>query len=132
MTVKKPGWWTEEHASSWDRARQALSRDWEQTKHDLHLGGHELNQDIDHTVAQAAGKEATPALDAVNPPKVLASWAEVEPAIGFGYAARGHYGERYPRWNGELERVLHDDWQDPKLSWNEAKGYVRHGYELRR
>jgi hypothetical protein len=131
MTVKKPSWWTEEHASSWDRTREALRRDWEQTKHDLHLGGHELNQTLDHTVAQAAGKQVTPAIDAPNPPKVIAHWEEVEPAIGFGYAARAHYGARYPKWNGELERALHDDWHDAKVSWNEIKGYVRHGYELR-
>ena len=131
MNTNKPSWWAEEHASSWDRAREALGRDWEQTKHDLHLGGHELNQSVDHTVAQARGSEAAPPVGAANPPKVIGRWEDVEPAIGFGYAARGHYGSRYPKWSGELERALHEDWHNPTTSWNEVKAYVRHGYELR-
>jgi len=131
MNTDKPSWWNEEHTSTWDRARGALSRDWQQTKHDLHLGGHELNQSLDHTVSQATGSEVAPPIDAANPPKVIGRWEDVEPAIGFGYAARAHYGDRFPKWSSELERALHDDWRHPTTSWNEAKAYVRHGYELR-
>ena len=43
----QPAWWNDNHASAWDRVKEAMRRDWEQTKHDLHIkGGHELNQDI--------------------------------------------------------------------------------------
>ncbi|MBA3843661.1 MAG: hypothetical protein H0X39_13800 [Actinobacteria bacterium] len=39
----------------------ALSRDWEQTKSDLPgLDGKDLDQDVDDTVKQAAGKESAP------------------------------------------------------------------------
>ena len=105
MNTDKPSWWNEEHASTWDRARGALSRDWQQTKHDLHLGGHELNQSLEHTVSQATGSEVAPPIDAANPPKVIGRWEDVEPAIGFGYAARAHYGDRFPKWSSELERA---------------------------
>ena len=46
----------------------ALDRDWEQTKSDLPgLEGDDLDQDVDDTVKQAAGKEPTPPDDVPNP-----------------------------------------------------------------
>ena len=42
------------------RMGEAMHRDWEQTKSDLHMGGRDLNQDIDDTVSQATGKEPVP------------------------------------------------------------------------
>jgi hypothetical protein len=42
-------------------AKEAMERDWEQTKHDLPgMKGKDLDQDVDDTAKQAAGKEATP------------------------------------------------------------------------
>ena len=39
-------------------AKQALKNDWEQTKNDLGVDGTiDLDQDVDDTVKQAAGKE---------------------------------------------------------------------------
>jgi hypothetical protein len=44
-----------------DRAKDALERDWEQTKSDLPgVEGKDLDQDVDDTVKQAAGKEPVP------------------------------------------------------------------------
>ncbi len=31
----RPQWWTDQHTSTWDRVKEALRRDWEQTKADL-------------------------------------------------------------------------------------------------
>jgi hypothetical protein len=46
---------------------EALERDWEQTKSDLPgLEGKDLDQDVDDTVKQAAGKEPTPPEDQRN------------------------------------------------------------------
>ena len=40
----QPAWWNEGHASAWDRVKEAMRRDWEQTKQDMKMkGGHELN-----------------------------------------------------------------------------------------
>ena len=51
-----------------DRAKEALERDWEQTKSDLPgLEGKDLDQDVDDTVKQAAGKERIPSGSTPNP-----------------------------------------------------------------
>jgi hypothetical protein len=50
-----------------DRAKKALDRDWEQTKSDLPgLEGKDLDQDVDDTVKQAAGKEPVPSGNTPN------------------------------------------------------------------
>jgi hypothetical protein len=42
-------------------AKEALERDWEQTKSDMPgMEGKDLDQDVDDTVKQAAGKERVP------------------------------------------------------------------------
>ncbi|MGQ0506913.1 MAG: hypothetical protein ACT4TC_16505 [Myxococcaceae bacterium] len=44
-----------------DRAKEALKRDWEQTKHDFNKKyGHDLDQSIGDTVRQATGSEPLP------------------------------------------------------------------------
>jgi hypothetical protein len=41
--------------------KEALERDWEQTKSDMPgMKGKDLDQDVDDTVKQAAGKERVP------------------------------------------------------------------------
>jgi hypothetical protein len=42
------------------KVKEALKRDWEQTKHDLTRKGVDLNQDVADTVKQATGKEPIP------------------------------------------------------------------------
>jgi hypothetical protein len=51
------------------RLGEALKRDVEQTKHDLSFGkaGTDLDQDVDETVKQAAGKEPIPPRNVKNP-----------------------------------------------------------------
>ena len=57
----QPSWWNDSHGSAWDRIKEALKRDWEQTKQDLSLPhGHELNQSVTDTIKQAAGSEPIP------------------------------------------------------------------------
>ncbi len=129
--MNQPQWFTPGDATAWDRAKEALRRDWDQTKHDLRIGGHELNQNLEDTVAQTEGREAIPPIDRPNPPKVVGRWEDAEVAIGFGYACRTHYGERYPKWNSALETVLEADWKGEQ-PWKSVKHYVRHGYEIPR
>lgn len=46
---------------------EALERDWEQTKSDLPgVDGKDLDQDVDDTVKQAAGKEQVPGQNEPN------------------------------------------------------------------
>src|SRR5437764_1283869 len=90
-----PSWWSDAHTSGWDRAKEALRRDWEQTKADLSkTKGMNLRQDVGDTVKQAFGKEAIPPGNLPNPPgeKVdVKDWTAVEPSIRYGYGARHYY-----------------------------------------
>ena len=44
-----------------DNAKEALERDWEQTKSDLPgLEGKDLDQDVDDTIKQATGSDPVP------------------------------------------------------------------------
>lgn len=57
----RPQWWTDQHTSTWDRVKEALRRDWEQTKADLSSNSAvDLNQNIGDTVKQAAGSQPLP------------------------------------------------------------------------
>lgn len=51
-----------------DQIGDAVERDWEQTKSDMPgLEGKDLDQDVDDTVKQAAGREPIPPDDEPNP-----------------------------------------------------------------
>ena len=120
-------------ASPWERIKEALRRDWEQTKFDLGVGGHELNQGAEDTIKQAAATEAIPLDDKPNPPKVIGRWDEAEYPIGYGYTARRKFGDEHPTWNEGLEQRLQAEWESQKArpgsAWVDVKGLVRYGYE---
>jgi len=118
-----PSWWNESHNSAWERTKEALHRDWEQTKADFSDRGKELNQDAGDTVKQAAGKEPIPPGGLPN----AGSWNDIEPAVRYGYGARQHYQGR--EWNAELERDLEKDWRGSgESSWERVKDTVRRGW----
>jgi hypothetical protein len=63
-----PTWWTGQEDSIWDRIKQALKRDLEQTKADLSMPtGRELHQTALDTVKQALGLEPLPLPHQPNP-----------------------------------------------------------------
>lgn len=52
------------------KVKEALKRDWEQTKHDFNKkSGQELNQDVGDTVKQATGADPIPAPSVPSPAK---------------------------------------------------------------
>jgi len=122
---RNPTWWTDDHSSAWERSKEALRRDWEQTKADVSDSGTDLNQDVGDTIKQAAGKEAIPPRNVPNAP----DWAEVEPAVRYGYGARSHYAGR--EWNDDLEANLRQDWDSTGhgSSWERIKNAVRRGWD---
>jgi hypothetical protein len=133
-TTSNPHWYNAESMSTWDRVKEALRRDWEQTKQDLGLsGGHELNQDVADTVKQATNAEPIPADDRLNPPKVIGTWDAAEYPIGYGYTARRTFGKEHPTWNEGLEQRLRADWEahkkNPEHGWGQVKGLIRYGYD---
>src|SRR5712671_7931576 len=117
---RNPKWWTNEHESSWDRVKAAFKRDWDQTKHDF--GGKEpdINQDVDDTVKQAAGKQPIP-------PRGQPTFEETEDAYRFGYGARAHYGKQSAEWNPQLESQLEQDWASTysDRDWRRFRGAIR-------
>lgn len=127
---KDPTWWNSAHTSGWERTKDALRRDWEQTKADLSKGGHDLNQDVGDTVKQSMGKEPIPPGNRRNPPSsTRQDWDEYEPAVRYGFGARHHYGAQ--EWNDDLEKKLRKDWDDggQPSTWERMKAAVRRGWE---
>lgn len=114
------------HGSAWDRVKEALKRDWEQTRKDLNVGGRELNQDVTNTVKQAMGKEPIPAPTQPN-------WEGVEPAYEYGVTARQQFGAQHAAWNEALENELKDEWDKGHRDqpWAEYKSFVRRGYDYK-
>ncbi|MDP2310220.1 MAG: hypothetical protein Q8P18_29660 [Pseudomonadota bacterium] len=70
VNTNNPRWWGDAHTSGWERVKEAMHRDWEQTKADFSGGksGKELRQDAGDTVGQALGNQRIPAGDRPNPP----------------------------------------------------------------
>ncbi len=139
LTSWRPSWWSDQvHGSAWERAKEALRRDWSQTKHDLGVGGHEMNQDLENTLKQAAGQEHLPTINQANPPKVIADWNDAEIFYRYGHAARIQYGSAHPVWNEGLEQKLRGEWlaaegraeADKAKAWEARKRFVRGGYEF--
>ena len=122
--MANPKWWNEEHDSTWERVKAAMKRDWEQTKADLSSKGQELDQDVDDTVKQAAGKQAIPPMGVPNAD-------DDDDALKYGVGAREHYGTAYRDWDDRLENKLRDEWGDLKSgrTWDEVKAAVRRGWD---
>lgn len=114
----QPRWWTEQtHGNIWGRVREAMKRDWEQTKSELGIGGGGNQRDgrNDGTTTRTA------------------TWSDVETPLAYGYCARQEYGAEHQSWNERLESALRTEWEkdsNPHRSrWNEIKAIVRRGYE---
>ncbi|MDB4930701.1 MAG: hypothetical protein JWM10_3185 [Myxococcaceae bacterium] len=59
--ASRPQWWTDKHTSTWDRVKEALRRDWEQTRADFSADDAvDLNQNAADTVKQAVGAQPLP------------------------------------------------------------------------
>jgi hypothetical protein len=120
-------WWTQDkHGSAWERIKESMRRDWEQTKNDFKAGGKDLNQDVGDTVKQAAGKQEIPPPNEPN-------WEDVEQAYSYGYGAHQEFGNRYAKWNDDLERDLRTEWEaghdKDKYKWDAFRPYVQRGWE---
>lgn len=132
QTTSNPKWWTTEHDGAWERIREAMRRDWEQTKYDFDLGGKPLDQDVTNTVGQAAGSEPIPARSVPNPAEPHDRWDDIQGPLAYGYGARLTYGGAYPTWNRDLETKLAQEWREsergPSHPWESVKNVVRRGY----
>ncbi|HEX3109093.1 MAG TPA: hypothetical protein VHU41_08360 [Thermoanaerobaculia bacterium] len=111
----RPGWYTDETESGWDRTKAAFRNDWEQTKHDFgSKTAPDLKQDVDDTIKQATGSE--------DP------FERHEQAFRFGYGAQRQYGSQYKTWNNDLDRQLRTDYGS---DYDRDRDYIRYAYEYR-
>jgi len=126
--TQQPTWWTSKETNTWHRMREALRRDWEQTKHDFNRkAGRDLNQDVGDTVKQAVGSEAIPPANFPNPPDI---WND-ESAVRFGYGVGISETYRsYTVWDDEFELKLQRDWEraNPGRPWGEVRDASRFGW----
>src|SRR4051794_15599185 len=97
--MNRPGWYTDDMDSGWQRVKAAFANDWEQTKRDFgSKDARELNQDVDDTLKQAvSGSDGEENHDQ---------------AFRFGYAANRHYRSQFPTWNNDLDTQLRKDYGD--------------------
>jgi len=126
----RPAYWKEEHGTAWTRVREALSRDWEQTKKDVTGKGADLKQDVPDTVKQAAGTEPIPPKGQPNPePKT--PWKDAEPGVRYGFGAKQQYGKETPEWNETVEKKLETEWDAEKTGtpYVSVHHFVRAGWD---
>ncbi len=138
-TAWHPTWWKEEqHEKTWERVKEAMKRDWEQTLSDVGVKGkHDLDQDVDDTVKQASGKDKIPQAGMPNAPggtpahATSSKWQDVETPLKYGVAARDYYGKDHSAWNPELEGKLKGEWEKGRggNAWDEVKSFVKHGFD---
>lgn len=103
-TTWQHGGWNASGDSAWDRIKEAIRRDWEQTLHDLQIdGGHELNQGLADTIKQAAGRQTIPRRDQPNPRKGIGRWGRVDASIRYGAG-----GQRTPEQGARFEPIEPD------------------------
>ncbi|MFT3695834.1 MAG: hypothetical protein QM831_22045 [Kofleriaceae bacterium] len=122
--MHKPQWWTDKHEGTWDRIKDAMKRDWEQTQNDFSSKkGEDLNQGAADTIKQAAGKEPIPPITQPN-------WEDLEDSYRFGAGARDQYATDYPSWNEKLEGKLSHEWSDLKTGkdWDSVKAHVKRAW----
>ncbi len=122
-TSKNPDWWTDYDTSAWDRISAAMRRDWEQTRHDLSGGraGADLNQNLEDTVGQAAGRRPIPPTDVPNPLDGQELRAKVERAQREMRRAEKTYSEEA---EDTADRLTPD--------WDSAEAPLRYGYAAAR
>jgi hypothetical protein len=125
--MNNPSWWTDKHEGTWSRVKDALKRDWEQTKNDLSKkSGKDLDQSAGDTVKQAAGKEPIPG-PSTSTPTTNAKWDDVETGYRFGAGSRDQFATEHPKWDDKLEQKLSNEWTNLKTGkdWDSVKAHVK-------
>jgi hypothetical protein len=116
-STTNPNWWSDKHNSAWDRAREALHRDWEQTKSDFSSkGGVDLNQNVGDTVKQMAGAAGVPPLTVKTRPdtpeeaanRIAKDLEQRQKALGNFSEARTETAVVQVKADGKVAQERHD------------------------
>jgi hypothetical protein len=151
-------WDENKHGSAWERVKEAIKRDWVQTKADFnaHPGApnplYVTNELDDRPQGATASAETTTGQNVIRPggvqdPKGFTKTRDVKEgerlehefednlvAIEYGFVAHEYYGPRFGDWNEEVERKLESEWnpQETGMKFDQAKRYVKKGWDFRK
>ena len=107
-------YWKDEHQSGWERFKDAMKADWEQTKSDFGSDkAKDLDQDVDDTVKQMAGKQPIPDVDR-------------EEAYRYGYSAALSSDRA---WDDALDTDLRSRYSG---DYDRDSIYIRNAYDRQR
>jgi general stress protein 26 len=117
--------WSDHQLTLWERAKEALIRDWEQTKFDLGApDALPLSQSLTDTLRQASGEQTLP------PRNVPNRHGRID-AVRFGYlSASALFPDPVP-WSLAIESELERRWlrEGADFDWDLALPHVRYGWE---
>ncbi len=130
----RPTWWNRQYDSAWDRVKDALHRDLEQTKADLGLGtGQDLNQHVGDTVRQAVGAQEIPPehIPNMEAPKPL--WDEDAARYGYGAGLSDAY-RPHAAWGDDVESRMSREWtgMGAEQPWDRVRDSARRGFDYAR
>lgn len=113
--MRENHYWKGEHESGWERFKAAMKADWEQTKNDFGSdSARDLDQDVDDTVKQMAGKQPIPDVDR-------------EEAYRYGYSAAISHKNR--AWDDDLNTELRRNYRG---DFDRDSLYIRRAYDHQR
>jgi hypothetical protein len=122
---KNPGWWTRDHETAWNCVKEAMKRDWMQTKRDWSGDEIDVPQNTGTTLRQTIVRKILSPCDQL----AYETW---EPAYRFGYGARLKFGSEYSAWNTNLEICLARDWRSinatRRQTWDQDREAIRYGW----
>lgn len=115
---------TTPEGSTWERVKDALRRDWDQTRLDFRLKfGQEMDEPMSDSPAPAAARERPADAPCLT-------WSD-EDAVRFGYdAGRSAPGVDPGAWNIALEAALQREWEAQVTGrpWSDVRLAVRYGW----
>jgi hypothetical protein len=117
---------------TWEHVKQALQRDWAQTRADFSGGGKELHQNVGDTVKQATGRQPIPPKGVPNPTRALSpqDWERAEPAVRYGFNSHAELGTNHTMWSDELDRKLAHGWNERAtgMKYDDVREAVKVGW----
>jgi len=110
--VYRVDYYSADELTAWERVKQALANDWEQTKADLGSdASRDMDQDVDDTIRQMAGADD--------------AFENREQALRFGFIAQRRYQAKYPEWGDELDDYLRSEYYG---DYDDDRPCIRYAY----
>ena len=127
-----PSWWTEQkHGGAWERVKEAMKRDLEQTKNDFTPGAPDLDQDVGDTINQATGRVAIPRPDQKTPPSKGEAKSDMKHDMKQGMK-QGMKQNMQQEMNPAIANSANTDKSVPKsVAFDEVESPLSYGYAAR-